>query len=169
MRSKIKLRAIEQEDCEVISQAFKKQGWDKPVSQYQNYYDSQSRGERDVILASYEDDFAGYLVINWKSTYLPFFKEGIPEIVDFNVLKKYQRRGIGSMLMDEAERQIAKVSSRAGIGVGLYEDYGAAQALYAERGYVPDGRGITRDSKPVLKGQHVTMDDGLIMCLVKQL
>lgn len=169
MESKVKLRKLNLEDCEMISAAFKKQGWDKPVEQYQKYYELQESGARDIIVAIYEDSFAGYLTINWMSSYEPFAQKDIPEIVDFNVLKEYQRKGIGTLLMDEAERRIAKVSSQAGIGVGLYEDYGAAQVLYAKRGYIPDSRGLTRDSIPVKKGVEVVVDDGLVMHFTKKL
>lgn len=121
----------------MISAAFTRQGWNKPVSQYERYCRLQNEGTRDVLLAEWDGDFAGYLTIQWISHYQPFREASIPEIVDFNVLKKYQRRGIGSALLDEAEMRIKRVSVRAGIGVGMTRDYGPAQILYVKRGYVP--------------------------------
>ena len=163
------LRKILPADCQPISEAFALQGWNKPISQYQTYVKYQESGERDVIIAEIEGIFAGYLTIKWKSDYQPFAQEGIPEIVDFNVLKKYQRRGIGTRLMDEAEARIQKVSEYAGIGFGVYEDYGAAQILYVKRGYIPDGRGLVLDSVSLKYGDQVTIDDSLVFCLKKKL
>ena len=86
--------------------------------------------------------FAGYLNVVWQVEYPPFRESGIPEIQDFNVLPRFRRKGIGSRLMESAERLAAERSHIVGIGVGMTEDYGAAQRLYALRGYVPDGRGL---------------------------
>ncbi|MFT6000850.1 MAG: hypothetical protein ACI81P_003315 [Neolewinella sp.] len=49
----------------------------------------QENGERDVLLTEWKGAFAGYLTINGVSHYAHFREQGIPEIVDFNVLKSY--------------------------------------------------------------------------------
>jgi GNAT superfamily N-acetyltransferase len=95
--------------------------------------------------------------------------EGIPEIVDFNVLPKYRRPGVGTQLMDKVESEIADVSSVAGIGVGLDPDYGATQRLYALRGYVPDGRGLYQRGHYPVYGEQITVDDDLVSYLTKKL
>lgn len=169
MQDQIILRDIHKADCLDISEQFAAQGWHKPASQYLNYLDLQTTGERDIILAELNGQFAGYLTVKWTSDYLPFKSKQIPEIVDFNVLKKYQRRGIGTQLMDEAESRIRQVSAYAGIGFGIYQDYGAAQILYAKRGYIPDGKGLVRDSKPLAYGDQIIIDDDVVMYLTKQL
>lgn len=169
MGTSLILRAIRKEDCVAISDAFSKQSWNKPVHQYQYYLELQQKGIRDIILAELDGQFAGYLTIKWESDYLPFRAKNIPEIVDFNVLKKYQRRGIGTALMDEAEKRIKKVSKHAGIGFGVYQDYGAAQILYIKRNYVPDGKGLVVDSRSVEYGEQVVVNDDLVMCLIKAL
>ena len=71
--------------------------------------------------------------------------------------------------MNEAERKIAERSKFVGIGVGLFEDYGAAQRLYILRGYVPDGKGITYQGKYVKYGDKVTIDDDLVLHMIKPL
>ena len=167
--TKLILRAIQKEDPELITAAFKAQGWNKPLAQYRRYLAYQRIGTRDVIIAELAGEFAGYLTIQWKSDYIPFREQKIPEIVDFNVLKKFQRRGIGTELMDEAERRIKKVSKYDGIGVGVYKDYGAAQILYIKRNYIPDGNGLVINSKPVPPGTSIMVDDDVVMCLIKEL
>ena len=173
------LRELTAADCLPIAQAFAAQGWDKPEAQYLRYLADSQAGRRAVLLAEVDSQgtggqstglqFAGYLTIVWASEYPPFREAGIPEIVDFNVLKKFQRRGIGSALMDEAERRIAAVSPVAGIGVGLDPDYGPAQILYVRRGYVPDGRGAHSHEQPLRYGEMVKVDDGLALFLTKAL
>ena len=56
-----------------------------------------------------------------------------------------------------------------GIGVGLYDGYGAAQKLYVKRGYIPDGQGITYNYKPVAYGEKVPLDDDLVLWFTKEI
>ena len=163
------VRHLLAEDCALISQAFTLQGWKKPVQQYENYWQEALAGKREILVAEIESTFAGYLTIVWVSDYAPFSHKGIPEIVDLNVLKKYQGRGIATTLLDAAERQIAKRSPIAGIGVGLTADYGPAQVLYIKRGYVPDGRGVFSHGQSIVYGNLVPMDDDLVLYLTKRL
>ena len=169
MKEELILTAIKKTDCRTISESFQLQGWDKPVKQFEQYFEYQSKGIRDVIVAKFKGEFAGYLTIRWESEYRFFKEKGIPEIVDFNVLKKYQRNGIGTCLMDEAERRIKTKAEYAGIGFGLYKDYGPAQILYINRGYTPDGNGITKNSIPLKKGETIIIDDSIVFCLIKKL
>ena len=169
MKGNIVLRELRKTDCKKISESFYNQGWKKPISLYEQYLDFQKSGKRDIIIAESNQGFAGYLTIKWESDYKPFRMKRIPEIADFNVLKKYQRLGIGTKLMDEAEKRIKKVSDFAGIGFGVYKDYGAAQILYIDRGYIPDGNGLVKDSIPLQYGDVITIDDSIVFCLTKKL
>lgn len=169
MKEKIIIREMLEGDCPVIADAFAAQGWDKPVSQYLRYWQEMISNKRMVLVAVYEGQFAGYATIVWESEYPPFREARIPEIVDFNVLLKYRRRKIGSVLMDEAEKRIALRSPIAGLGVCLHADYGAAQALYAGRGYIPDGRGVFWQGHYPKYGETVRIDDDLCLYLTRQL
>src|SRR5918996_1776058 len=153
------IRLLESQDISDIAEAFQHLGWNKPASQYERYLMEQAEKIRDVYVAFTQEEFAGYLTIRWSSSYEPFRKENIPEIVDFNVLPKYRRQGIGTQLMNKAESEIAKVNPTAGIGVGMDPDYGAAQRLYVLRGYVPDGRGLHYRGHPIKYGETLTVDD----------
>jgi GNAT superfamily N-acetyltransferase len=161
--------ALTPNDCPRIAQAFALQGWNKPEAQYQHYLQEAAAGIRAVLVAKIAADFAGYLTIVWDSHYPPFRQAGIPEIVDFNVLQKYQRQGIGTALMDAAEHRIAARSAIAGIGVGLMADYGAAQVLYIRRGYLPDGRGVFSHGRAIAYGDAIPVDDDLVLYLTKVL
>ena len=163
------IRLLEQSDISEIAEAFGQLGWNKPASQYERYLKEQNLGTRDVYVAFVGETFAGYITICWKSTYPSFLEAQIPEIVDFNVLPKYRRQGIGTVLMDKAENEIVKRSSIAGIGVGMDADYGAAQRLYVLRGYIPDGRGLYTHGHHLKYGEQVTVDDNLALYFTKQL
>ncbi len=169
MKQKLTFRPIQKEDCFKISEAFTKQGWDKPVSQYQTYFAWQKAGKRDVIIAEIDGTFAAYLTIKWESDYLPFKERKIPEIVDFNTLKKFQRKGIGTALMNEAEQRIKKIANYSGIGFGLYKDYGPAQILYINRGYIPDGNGLVKNYQTIKYGEEIILNDELAFYLIKEL
>jgi GNAT superfamily N-acetyltransferase len=163
------IRLLESKDIPEIAEAFHQLGWNKPASQYERYLREQSLGLRPVFVAFVNEEFSGYLTICWHSLYEPFRKQNIPEIVDFNVLPKFRRQGIGTKLMDMAEDTIAKVNPIAGIGVGLDPDYGAAQRLYVLRGYVPDGRGLHYRDRYVKYNEQITVDDELALYLTKEL
>jgi GNAT superfamily N-acetyltransferase len=163
----LEIMPLAAEDPPRIAAAFAAIGWDKPVAQYVRYLDEQTAGERPVLTARQDGAFAGYLTLVWKSGYAPFREAGIPEIQDFNVLPRFRRRGIGTALMDAAEALIAGRSPVAGIGVGLYPDYGPAQRLYVLRGYVPDGRGIAWNQVPTTPLQSVRLDDDLALYFTK--
>jgi GNAT superfamily N-acetyltransferase len=163
------IRLLERNDIPEIAAAFRELEWNKPASQYERYLGQQELGVRHVYVAFVDGQFAGYLTICWESSYKPFLVHSIPEIVDFNVLPKFRRMGIGTQLMDKAEREIARVSSVAGIGVGMTGDYGAAQKLYVLRGYIPDGRGLHWRDHHVHYHEDITVDDDLALYLTKEL
>ena len=117
----------------------------------------------------YERATVGALLATIDADYPGFRDAGIPEIQDLNVRRDYRRRGIGSALLDEAERRISQRAEGAGIAFGLYADYGAAQRLYVKRGYVPDGRGLHYRVNPVVAGETYRVDDDLLLYLVKRL
>jgi GNAT superfamily N-acetyltransferase len=169
MNQKLMIREMLEEDCRSISGAFAEQGWNKPVAQYLSYFQESRVGKRLVLLAEFEGQFAGYITIVWESPYPPYKEAGIPEIMDFNVLKKFQRKRIGTALMDEAEKHISQRSAVAGLGVGLTVDYGPAQILYVRRGYIPDGRGLSRNGKFLNFGDQTVVDDDLVIYLTRQL
>ena len=168
-KTKPSIQLLENKDIPEITEAFQQLGWNKPALQYEHYLTEQSLGLRHVYVTFVKGEFAGYLTICWHSLYEPFRKENIPEIVDFNVLPQFRQQGIGTQLLDKAENEIAKVSSVAGIGVGITPDYGAAQRLYVLRGYVPDGRGLHYRGHYIKYGEKITIDDNMALYLTKKL
>ena len=165
----LEIRLLNSKDPTVISAAFNKLGWNKPVERYERYFSRQNEGLQDVLVATVEKEFAGYVPVLWKSGYKPFADVGIPEINDFNVLPKFRRKGVGTALLDEAERRAKERSDVVGIGVGMTSDYGAAQRMYPKRGYVPDGRGLTQEGIPVVHNQPIRVNDSTVLWFTKKL
>ena len=92
----------------------------------------------------------------------------MPEIVDFAVLEKFQRRGIGGKLMDAAEKCAASRCDRVYLGVGLHSGYGSAQRMYVQRGYIPDGSGVWYQDRVHEQYAPCVNDDDLVLYLLKR-
>lgn len=161
-------RKLTHEDIPQIVSAFSEIGWNKPTSLYEKYLKEQEESERYIWIAFKENRFVGYVTLKWYSDYLPFRDQSIPEISDLNVLPKFRKKGIGSVLLEKAESEAFKKGSTVGIGVGLSADYGNALKLYIRRGYVPDGKGVTYKFKSVCFGNIVYLDDDLVLWFEKK-
>jgi GNAT superfamily N-acetyltransferase len=155
------------EDIDRLTSAFA--SWPKPRELFETYARRVSEEALDMVVASVESHLAGYLLIEPKSSYPPFAKDGIPEIADFNVVRNWQRAGIGTALMDEAEHRVAQISDVVGLGVGLNSDYGTAQRMYVRRGYLPDGAGVVLAGVPVRPGAKITLNDDPELMFTKRL
>lgn len=159
----LEIRALCEQDATIISDAFAAIGWVKPVAQYARYVAEQREGVRDCWVATVDGGFAGYVTLNWIPSYPGLGGTGIPEIQDLNVLPNFRRRGIATRLLDHAEARAVERSKVVAIGVGLHPGYNAAQRLYVERGYVPDGLGVTYEDRYVAEGERVRFDDSLVL------
>jgi GNAT superfamily N-acetyltransferase len=122
------------------------------------------------LVATCGRDVVGFAAILWESSFAGFRDRGIPLVHQVAVAGPFRREGVATLLMDGAE-QLARSRGIAtlGITVGLFDEYGPAQRLYGQRGYIPDGRGACRGQRPLSKGMQVTIDDDLIMWLTKEL
>jgi len=122
------------------------------------------------LVATDGPDVIGYLAIVWESNYAGFRRRGIPLVHQIAVAGPFRRRGVATLLMDVAEELVRdRGIATLGITVGLFDEYGPAQRLYGQRGYIPDGRGACQGQRPLRKGVQVTMDDDLIIWLTKDL
>lgn len=161
------IRTLRQDDVDPLSSAFA--SWPKPRQLFETYARRVAEGQLDILVATVDSQLAGYLLIEPRSSYPPFAATGIPEIADFNVLHGHRRQGVGTTLMDEAERRVARFADVVGLGVGLYTDYGTAQRMYVRRGYLPDGAGVVLHGVPVEPGAEITLDDDPVLMFTKRL
>ena len=129
MTEELAIRKMLFEDIEGLSHAFIQQGWPGRREILKNYFLEQEAGERQVLVAVVGEFLAGYITV------IPLAKHGpfaglYPELTDFNVFESFQKRGIGTALLDKAEQVAQHYSDVVSLGVGLHKGYGPAQRLY---------------------------------------
>ncbi len=92
------------------------------------------------LIAVRNNNVIGIVTIRWQSNYAGFRDHGIPLVHQIAVAGPSRRLGVATLLMDAAEG-LARDGGimTLGITVGLFDEYGPAQRLYALRGYVPRG------------------------------
>ncbi len=145
-------------------------GSNKDTDYFDRNFEEQEAGRRQVYIAEYESQPAGYCILNWQPKYGLYRKLEIPETQDLNVLPGFRRRGIAKAMIAHCEDLARrKGCEMMGISVGLHASYGPAQILYVKLGYIPDGQGITCDRKTVLPGEIKPVDDNLCLMMVKNL
>lgn len=163
------IRSMVKSDVEKLVNGFLEQGWHKSYELFNTYYNQQENNEKLVIIAEISGNVAGYI------TLLPFTKVGpyaymnIPELFDFNVLIKYQKKGIGNKIMDIAEDLAKEKREYVSLAVGLHRGYGSAQRMYVKRGYTPDGSGVWYNGKQLEPYSKCENDDELTLYFIKYL
>ncbi len=167
---KILIRNMLPQDAPVFTEEERAQGWNADIGKYELRLRDQAEGRAVALTAEYEGSLAGYINVYPDSPWGSFGGKGLPEIVDFGVLEKYRRRGIGSRLMDAAEKIAGGYAREVYLGVGLHNGYGSAQRMYVKRGYIPDGTGVWYRDRPCTPYDTVyTNNDDLVLYLSKVL
>ena len=163
------IRTMEPGDAQPITDGEIAQGWDADVSKYEMRLKDQAEGRAIALVAEVDGTPVGYINVYPDAKYGAFGGRGLPEIVDFGVLERYRRRGIGGRLMDVAERIAGEYADTVYLGVGLHSGYGSAQRMYVKRGYIPDGTGVWYQDKICGPYAPCENDDELVLYLSKKL
>lgn len=168
---RLTVRDMEAADAQVFTDALTAQGWHPELDGYLSRLRDRAEGKCAALTAVWDGHPAGYVYVYLRPDEDgPFRGKDWPVIVDFNVLKKDQRRGIGSRLMDAAEGIAGRCADTVCLGVGLCGSYGAAQRMYVKRGYIPDGSGVWYRGRQCVQYETVcTVDDDLILFFTKKL
>ena len=98
------VRNLEEKDIEEIVRGEIEQGWNASDEKYRMRLKHQREGRCIPLVAEYYNSVVGYVNVYFHASAGPFMEKGYPEIVDFGVLEKYRNHGIGSRLMDAAEK-----------------------------------------------------------------
>jgi ribosomal protein S18 acetylase RimI-like enzyme len=167
--NEILIRDMIQEDAQIITDEENAQGYHQNIEKYEMRLQHQAEKKAIVLTAEYKGSIAGYINIYPDAKEGPFANLGYPEIVDFGVLVKYRRHGIGKKLMDVAEEIAFKYSDTVYLGVGVHNGYGSAQRMYVKRGYIPDGSGVWYGSKVCEQYADCSNDDDLVLYFSKKL
>ena len=170
MDADVLIRDMRPEDAKYFAREEQAQGWHTAEEKFQTEMQDAAAGLSVALTAEYKGQSAGYVSVYRNGTGGALAHQGVPEIVDFSVLQKYQRRGVGGTLMDCAESLAAGFGDTVYLGVGLHNGYGSAQRMYFKRGYMPDGTGAWYKDRPVTPYDTVyTVDDDLVLYLTKKL
>ena len=164
----IVIRNMEPQDAQIITNEEIAQGWNATIDKYQMRLKHQEEGRAISLVAEYKGNIAGYNNVYINAPGGPFGIQEYPEIVDFGVLEKYRCKGIGSKLMDVAEKIASEYADMVYLGVGLYSSYGSAQRMYVKRGYIPDGSGVWYGDKVCEPYAECVNDDDLNLYLYKK-
>ena len=164
------IRNMEEADARILTDEEIAQGWHADIFKYLTRLQDQSAGECISLTAIYQGQPAGYVSIYITGLSGAFSGKGLPEIVDFAVLEKYRRKGIGRKLMDVSEQIAGQYADTVWLGVGLHSGYGSAQRMYVKRGYIPDGTGVWYRNKPCAQYEtEIANDDNLVLFLSKKI
>ncbi|MCM1329016.1 MAG: bifunctional histidine phosphatase family protein/GNAT family N-acetyltransferase [Ruminococcus sp.] len=167
---KISLRNLRKTDPEIFAREEVKQGWkDASPEKLEMRLRDNVAGKAVSIAADYEGEPAGYVSVYPYCMWGALGGRGYSEIVDIAVLEKFRRKGVGTALMDIAEKIAGEYSDTVYLGVGLHSGYGAAQRLYIKRGYVPDGSGVWCGDKVCPPHAECVNDDELNLYFYKKL
>ena len=167
--NEILIRDMQQSDAQIISAEEVAQGWDPTFEKYKMRLCHQAEGKSISLVAEYSGNIAGYINVYPNSEWGAFAGQGYPEIVDFGVLEKYRRNGIGSKLMDIAEKIASEYADTVYLGVGMHSGYGSAQRMYVKRGYIPDGSGVWYKDEICAQNAGCRNDDDLVLYFSKVL
>lgn len=163
------IRSMNEKDPTYFANEECAQGWHATPSKLQRRLKDEVEGRCITFVAEYDGEGAGYVSLYPHPSSGAFANQGIPEIVDFNVLEKFRRRGIGTKLLDVAEEKASQMGNRVYLGVGLHSGYGSAQRLYVKRGYIPDGSGVWYNDRVCEPYAPCVNDDDLVLYMSKDL
>lgn len=168
------LRQASVDDLPILCDLADAMGSAKAQDYFELSLEYQKAGRRLIFIASVEGakgiEDVGYCMLAWNPKYGYFRHLGISEIQDLNVIPDFRRRGIARAMIAHCEALAReKGHKEIGIGVGMDASYGAAQRLYVQLGYVPDGNGLTYDRKTIAHGAFYPVDDDMSLMMVKAL
>ncbi len=165
---KITVRDMAESDPKVFAEGERAQGWEADESKLEKRLAEREEGRAICLAADWCGEPAGYVSVYPKYEHGAFAGR-LPMIVDFAVLEKFRRRGVGGKLMDIAEEIAGKFSDEVGLGVGLNSGYGSAQRMYCKRGYLPDGSGVWYRDRVCGEFEDCCNDDDLVLYFSKKL
>lgn len=163
------IRDMRIDDAQPLSAAEQSVGYDTEAARFIGRVRDSENGLSVAIVAETGGVPVGYVNVYWNAEHGPFVGKAVPGIIDFGVLEGYRSLGVGSKLMDAAERIAAQRSEMVWLAVGMNTFFGPAQRLYVKRGYVPDGNGVWYKHEICPSGALVRNDDDLELYMIKKL
>ena len=161
------IRAMRETDVKILCDEENRQGWHQTEEKYRKRLADCAAGKSIALVAEYNGKAAGYINVYLDAVHVG--GKGFCKIVDLGVLEKFRNKGIGTKLMDAAERAASAYADTVFLEVGLHAGYGSAQRMYAKRGYIPDGKGVWYGEKLCEPYTVCRNDDELTLHLSRKL
>lgn len=163
------IRDLTTDDIPEIVAGERAQGWNATPDKYEMRLRDQAAGKCVALVAEVDGHAVGYINVYPNAQEGPLGGRGYAEIVDFGVLERCRRCGVGTRLMDCAEEIAFTYADTIYLGVGLHSGYGSAQRMYVKRGYIPDGTGVWWQDKPCEPYAPCCNDDDLVLYFTKKI
>lgn len=163
------IRTMQEGDPLSLFEAVKLQGWHADLECERLRLQDHQDGRCIALMAEAGGVLAGHIYVYRHAIDGPEAFRALPEIVDFGVFPAFRRQGVGTALMDEAERIAAGWADEVCLGVGLHSGYGSAHRMYVKRGYLPDGSGAWYRGRVCGQYEDCCNDDDLLLYLSKRL
>ncbi|MBO4368064.1 MAG: GNAT family N-acetyltransferase [Clostridia bacterium] len=165
----IRIRSMLPEDAGIIYDTYSSYGWNPSEETFRDYLTGQENRTVLVFIAEYEGKVAGLCTLVLHPQKGPWAGLDYPEITDLCVFFHMHKKGIGSLLLETAEAEAAKISDMVYLSVGVHSGYGPAQRLYVKRGYNFDGSGVWYRGKQLGQYEPCRNDDDLLLFMAKRL
>ena len=165
--AQLTFRVVQPEEITAVKQEVRLVFFSGDEATIEDNFQDHENGESTTILGYEAGRLVGIVTVRWHSRYPPFRRQQIPLIQNIEIRYEDRGRGLGGLMLERTEQEIARRSPLAGICVGIMASYGPAQRLYVKRGYVPDGRSVCHPDEPIQEGEVVTIGHDLLLWLVK--
>jgi ribosomal protein S18 acetylase RimI-like enzyme len=164
---KLVFRVVQPHELASVKQEVKEAFFSGDDAIIEDHFQEHENAASTTILGYEAGRLVGIVTIRWNCRYPLFRQRGIPLIQNIEIRYEDRGRGLGDQMLERAEEEIACRAPVAGLVVGISEDYGPAQRLYAKRGFIPDGRGVCREFTPLKNGDQVIVGHHLLIWLLK--
>lgn len=128
----IRIRPMNENDPVYFSAEECAQVWHSSPDKLNERLQHEKENRCITFVAELNSVGAGYVSLYHQPASGPFTGQTIPEIVDFGVLEKFRRRGIGAKLMDAADQAAMQTNNRVCLDIALHA---GDQRMYVKRGY----------------------------------
>ena len=128
------IRDMDPADVLPLCEEERAQGWiNASPEKNESRLRDRDAGRCVALTALWQGRPVGYVSVYWNPASGPFAGMGIPEIVDFNVIARLRRRGIGARLMDAARLLLSeKINAELRKNLDAGQTFAAARAAAAE-------------------------------------
>ena len=132
---------VEVRPCSAEDLAELRSTWPIAADVAGRHFARQRSGAQTLMVAWQHGEAMGSVVIRWRSAELAEIGSrypGVIEVAHLQVRSDHRRRGVGTCLMQAAERQV-RLRKAPWIGLGVGVENPQAAALYEHLGYIRTG------------------------------